>query len=139
MERMNVVRYNGNRDSYRGCSDPSVLVVGKEYVVQAERDMGWQTNYTLQGVPGEFNSVWFDPVEDSHSVKPNKPHTFIAATRNVPVVGQRLSITRIEFVDGALKYEIVQTSRVNEVSLVGDNIYRVQTHNSIYMMLVQEP
>ena len=56
------VRYNGGTQSYYGCSDPSKLVVGKEYEVVRSRVRSWQTDYTLKGVDGEFNSVWFDEV-----------------------------------------------------------------------------
>lgn len=141
MENMKV-RYNGWRKSYTWCSDPSVLVAGQEYTVVRQRVMNWQTNYTLKEVPGEFNSVWFDPVEDSHpsAAKPaDESHTFIAATRNVPVVGKRLLINRFDVIDGEVEPQMVRTSRVTGVSLVGDNIYRVKTHNSTYMMLVLEP
>ena len=37
------VRYNGGTQSYYGCSDPTNLVVGKEYEVVLSRDRGWQT------------------------------------------------------------------------------------------------
>ena len=56
------VRYNGGTQSYLGCSEPTVLVVGKEYEVISSTDRGWQTNYTLNGIKGNFNSVWFDEV-----------------------------------------------------------------------------
>ena len=57
-----IVRYNGGTMSYLGCSNPSKLVLGQTYEVVAEDDLGWQTNYTLKGVTGYFNSVWFDLV-----------------------------------------------------------------------------
>lgn len=56
------VIYNGGNMSYYGCSDPSCLKVGKTYKVIAVEDRGWQTDYTLQGVAGTFNSVWFDEI-----------------------------------------------------------------------------
>lgn len=56
------VRYNGGTESYYGCSDPTNLVVGKEYEVVLSKDRGWQTDYILKGIDGEFNSVWFDEV-----------------------------------------------------------------------------
>ena len=51
------VRYNGGTESYYGCSDPTNLVVGKEYEVILSKDRGWQTDYTLKGVDGEFNCL----------------------------------------------------------------------------------
>lgn len=56
------VIYNGGTQSYKGCSDPSLLKKGKKYLVISERDLGFQTNYILNGIKGEYNSVWFDEV-----------------------------------------------------------------------------
>lgn len=56
------VRYNGETLSYYGCSPAANLKVGKVYRVVEEDDLGWQTNYTLKGVDGVYNSVWFDEV-----------------------------------------------------------------------------
>jgi len=58
-----IVRYNGGTESYYSCSDPTDLVIGKEYEVISAKDRGWQTDYTLKGVTGEFNSVWFDEIK----------------------------------------------------------------------------
>lgn len=46
---MKQVIYNGGTLSYYGCSDPSILTVGKVYNVVNARDRGWQTDYTLEG------------------------------------------------------------------------------------------
>lgn len=56
------VKYNGGNLSYYGCSNPKVLKTGKVYKVVAIEDRGWQTDYTLKGVQGAFNSVWFDAI-----------------------------------------------------------------------------
>ena len=58
------VRYNGGTESYYNCSNPSVLVVGRVYTVVKEDVYAWQTDYTLEGFFGKFNSVWFDDVTD---------------------------------------------------------------------------
>ena len=57
---MFAVKYNGGNKSYFGCSDPDKLVRGQIYEVIAVNDRGWQTDYTLKGVVGQFNSVWVD-------------------------------------------------------------------------------
>ena len=57
-----LVRYNGGNLSYYGCSNPKKLKLRKVYKVVAIKDRGWQTDYTLKGVKGAFNSVWFDNV-----------------------------------------------------------------------------
>ena len=71
------VRYNGGTESYYGCSDPINLVVGEEYEVVFSRERGWQTDYTLKGVDGEFNSVWFDEVSSDDKV-------YMAISQEVP-------------------------------------------------------
>lgn len=60
--KQRIVRYNGETRSYYGCSSPKDLVVGQKYEVLSEDVKDWQTNYTLKGVKGYFNSVWFDEV-----------------------------------------------------------------------------
>lgn len=53
------VIYNGGKDSYYGCTEPTALIVGKKYKVVRENVRAWQTDLQLKGVDGEFNSVWF--------------------------------------------------------------------------------
>ena len=62
MAKTKKVIYNGGTDTYYSCSNPAILVEGKEYEVIFEEDLGWQTNYTLKNVEGFFNSVWFDNI-----------------------------------------------------------------------------
>lgn len=57
-----LVRYNGEKVSYKGCDSPTNLVNGKVYEVLQEIDLDWQTNYTLKELDGEFNSIWFEEV-----------------------------------------------------------------------------
>ncbi len=57
------VRYNGGTESsYDGCSAPTDLVVSKEYEGVHSADRSCQTDYILDSVGGEFNSIWFDAV-----------------------------------------------------------------------------
>lgn len=126
-----IVCYNGGTLSYYGCSEPTELVVGKEYEVISANDRGWQTDYTLKGVKGYFNSVWFDDVNSKNTAK-----TFMALAHTVPVVGERCKCFKLEFVNGQPKLIAWHTSTVNEVFYIGNNIYRVITHDSTYIVQV---
>lgn len=126
-----IVRYNGGTMSYYGCSEPTELVVGKKYVVISEDVRNCQTNYTLKGVNGYFNSVWFDDVDSVNTEK-----TFIALAHTIPVVGEKCKCSRLEIVNGLPQLIGYNTSTVKEVSNMGNNIYRVTTCNSIYIVQV---
>ena len=123
------VRYNGSTESYYGCSKPTNLVVGKEYEVVLSRDRGWQTDYTLKGVDGEFNSSWFDEVSSSDKV-------YMAISREVPVIGKSYSCYKIEFINGQPKFIGWSTSIVKEINYMGNSIYKVTTCNSVYIVNV---
>ena len=123
-----IVRYNGGTESYCGCSKPTELVIGKEYEVVAENVRKCQTDYTLKGVKGYFNSVWFDEIELSR--------VFMALALTTPVVGKRCECAKIEVVNGKPKLIGWNTSTVREVSDMGNNIYRVVTCNSTYIVQV---
>lgn len=125
-----IVRYNGGTMSYYGCSEPTELVIGKTYEVISENDRGWQTDYTLKGVKGHFNSVWFDDVNSATE------KTFIAIAHNVPVVGKRYECAKLEFVKGQPKLISWSTSIVKAVSNMENNIYQVTTRNSTYIVKV---
>lgn len=121
------VRYNGGTQSYYSCSDPTNLVVGKEYEVVHARDRGVQTDYTLSGIKGQFNSVWFDEVEEK---------VYVAIANKVPVVGKSYSCYKVELIDGKPKLTALSTSTVKEISSLGNNIYKVNTLNSTYFVSV---
>lgn len=128
---MKVVRYNGGTGSYYGCSDPSELVIGKEYEVTSVTDRGWQTDYTLINVNGHFNSVWFDEVVTTEQ----KVKTFLAFGYETPIVGRRYDCFKLDF-KGGPKSIFWNTSPVKEVFDMGDNIYRVLTCNSTYIVKI---
>lgn len=57
------VRYNGRNVSSNSSSDPKLLLKpGKVYKVIYVEDKGLQTDYTLLGIKGTFDSVCFDDV-----------------------------------------------------------------------------
>lgn len=123
------VRYNGRSETYYACSDPTILAVGKEYEVIFSRDRGWQTDYTLKGVEGEFNSVWFDEVSSDNKV-------YMAISHEIPRIGERYSCYKMEFVNGQPKFTGWSTSIVIEINYMGNNIYQITTLNSIYIVNV---
>ena len=123
-----IVIYNGGTESYYGCTSPTDLVRGKKYEVISVNDRGWQTDYTLNGVEGHFTSCWFDEVSSDK--------TFIALARTVPTVGERCDCYKIEFVNGQPKLRSWHTSTVREITDMGNNIYRVTTCNSVYIVQV---
>ena len=114
------VRYNGGTMSYYGCSDPQELVVGKIYEVIDENERRWQTDYTLKGVKGHFNS------------------TYMALAREIPTVGKELRCVKVEFSNIHGRPQLVEccTSIVQKVSNIGTNIYHVSTLNSVYIVQV---
>ena len=120
--QMKQVIYNGGTMSYYGCSDPSILTVGKVYNVVNARDRGWQTDYTLEGVEGEFNSVWFDDVLPTH----------FAIGTTVPVEGKRYECCKLDV--EVVNRSKVKTSTVQSVSVIGENTYKVTTRNSVYVV-----
>ena len=123
------VRYNGGKDSYYRCSEPTNLIIGKVYEVVYERDRGWQTDYTLKGVEGEFNSVWFDDVVSNDKV-------YMAISRALPIIGERYECCKIEFLNGKPTLLGVTTSVVREISDMGNHIYKVGTINSVYIVKI---
>lgn len=124
-----IVRYNGGTESYYGCSAPTDLVIGKEYEVISQNDRGYQTDYTLRGVTGYFNSCWFDKVTSKK--------TFMAFANRVPTIGQRFDCNRLEIINNYIVPINCITSTVKAVMDVGDNFYKVVTENSIYIVEVK--
>lgn len=123
------VRYNGGTESYFNCSNPTDLVIGKEYEVVISKDRGWQTNYILKDIDGEFNSVWFDDISPDDKV-------YIAIAHDVPIICQRYFCYKVEFVNGKPTLIPFTTSTIKEITHMGNNIYKVTTHNSVYIVNV---
>ena len=122
-----IVRYNGGKDSYNACSEPKELVVGQEYEVVSIEKGDWQTNYTLKGIKGKFNSVWFDEVS-------LYPPTYLAVSNKKPIVGYAYECSRMEYIDGAWKLSRKKTSNVKAVEQIGKVTYKVETLNSTYIV-----
>lgn len=120
------VRYNGGTKSYYGCTKPTELIKGKIYEVTNDDDRGSQTDYTLKGVEGYFNSCWFDEVKN----------TYVAIANEKPIRGTKCRLAKIEAIDGEHRLRNVTTSTVKEVNEIGNNVYEVVTCNSVYFVQV---
>lgn len=126
---MKIVRYNGGTQSYFPCSRPFTLVKGKEYQVLSINDLGWQTNFVLAEVDGEFNSAWFDEPEPSKMV-------YTAIAHNPPIIGERYLCYRLSSVANISKLGWCLTSQVQGIKYLGRNMYKVTTCNNIYIVTV---
>ena len=122
------VRYNGGKMTYLKCSNPKVLTVGKEYEVSQTIVQRFQTNYVLKGVEGYFNSTWFDEVATE---------IYLAITDEIPRIGERCRLTKIEYKDKRIQISRWNTSEVKEVKKLGDKTYRITTWNSVYYVQVE--
>jgi len=126
---MKQVFYNGGTESYYGCSDPSELVVGKIYEVITENDKEWQTDYTLKGIAGHFNSVWFTDVTDL-------PETFLAFSRKIPVKGEQLDCYKFMILQKQnLAMQECCNSTIKSVELIGKDTYKTITSNNIMYII----
>ena len=123
-----IVRYNGGTLSYYPCSKPFNLVKGKQYEVVSEDVRDRQTNYTLKGVNGKFNSCWFDEIQ--------KNSIFLAIAHHKPTISSRCECCKIEVERGRPVLIPWSTSPVREISDMGNNIYRVVTQNNTYIIQV---
>lgn len=127
------VRYNGGTDSYYGgTKNTSNLVKGQVYNVIRMIVLRSETRLILEGVDGEFNSVWFDEV-------PSDDKTYMAYSDEVPEVGKPMNCIRLDMSNDSDGFVECITSPVQKVSKVyndGYQVYRVTTLNSVYMLTI---
>lgn len=125
-----LVRYTGDTMTAYSCSSPDKLVAGNDYKVILTRDKGYQTNYILDGVDGEFNANWFEDVScDEKTI-------YLGYANDIPKIGERYLCTRMEFVCGRLNLVVCSTSEVENFDYLGNNVYQITTLNSIYVIKV---
>ena len=124
---MKQVIYNGGTHSYYSCSDPIVLRKGEIYAVLKEEDREWQTDYTLEGIEGEFNSTWFDPVLP----------TYFAIGNEIPTIGKQYECKKAFGVSGGHCIKKMRTGKVESIECVGLNTYKVTTMKNIYIVKIQ--
>ena len=125
---MKQVIYNGETAFYAPCSDPSVLTPGKVYTVVREIVSTWHTEYVLEGIDGEFNSVWFNPVMP----------TYFAISNDIPKEGYSYRCKKIIVTSTGCYLHPMKTSNVQDVELISLDTYQVTTLNSIYIVKVQQ-
>ena len=124
--KMEFVRYNGGTQSYHGCTEPDDLVVGKIYELINADVWNWHTDYTIKGVKGKFNSVWFDKVP-----------VYKAFATIQPSIGQRMSCVKVEKKkNGTLEMGSWHTTEVREIEQIEKGILRVFTRNSVYVVMM---
>lgn len=120
------VKYEGGTESYYGCSDPKVLKAGQIYEVMFANDRGWQTDYELNGVEGQFNSIWFEEV-----------NVYKAITKRKPKIGYSMHCWKLESNDRE-QPQVTNwiTTKVQKIEKITSDFFRVTTKNSIYEVLV---
>ena len=113
------VIYNGGFKSYYSCTKPTWLVKGKEYEVVCVEDRNWQTDYYLDGVEGNFNSQWFDEIDDENSV------LLQGVTDRKPEVGNICEIYKVLINHHLVSAERVGKCIIDSVEKIGNELYRV--------------
>jgi len=124
MSKKKILMYNGGTKNYYGCDSPAVLTKGKLYEIIAEEDIcGCQTNYTLNGIEGAFNSIWF-----------SEPTSYFAYVDSIPVKGE--PITSLIRFEGIHPKAFKHSSTVVFVESITSDIYKVYTQNTLYIVKV---
>lgn len=125
------VIYNGGHISKRTCSDPIVLELGKIYTVDSTRDRGGlQTDYTLEGVIGEFASDWLDDVSELQ--------TYFAVSKDIPEEGKCFEFDLLD-IDNGIPYikEHKFVNYIKYVEVIGNNTYKTISGSVIYIVAVK--
>ena len=124
------VRYNGGTQSYYSCSDPKNLVIGKEYEVTSINVRNWQTNYTLKGIKGNFNSVWFDDIL-------SEKETVMAFSSKVKKIGEKIAYQFVYPNQNETFFLINEnTEKIEKVKHIINNIYLANDSKKIYIFQV---
>ncbi len=124
------VRYNGGTQSYYSCSDPKNLVIGKEYEVTSINVRNWQTDYTLKGINGNFNSVWFDDIL-------SEKETVMAFSSAVPKIGEKIAYQFVHPNQNETFFLINEnTEKIEKVKHIINNIYLANDSKKIYIFQV---
>ena len=124
------VRYNGGTQSYYSCSDPKNLVIGKEYEVTSINVRNWQTNYTLKGIKGNFNSVWFDDIL-------SEKETVMAFSSTVPKIGEKIAYQFVYPNQNETFFLINEnTEKIKKKKHIINNIYLANDSKKIYIFQV---
>ncbi len=117
------VKYNGRTESFRPCTASAMLVRNHVYTMHSQVVMIDQTNYFLEGVRGEFNSVWFDEVP-----------VYFAYSKEEPEYGHAMHLIRLEKTESGVQPIAVLTSDAVSIEQIANDTYRVLTNNSVYIV-----
>lgn len=124
-DTMRYVKYNGGTDSFYSSSNPSCLVKGYIYKVVKEEWYPSRCEYTLEGIRGHFNSVWFDDLP-----------TYFAYVNKTPLVGDNLDVVRYDIEENHVSFGHYYTSEVKYLERLGYNTYMAVTLNTVYIVQV---
>ena len=119
------VKYNGRTESFRPCTAPAMLVSNNVYIVHSQVIMTDQTNYFLEGVRGEFTSVWFDEVP-----------VYFAYSKEEPEYGHAMQLIRLEKNESGVQPVAVLTSDAVSIEQIANYTYCVLTSNSVYIVQI---
>ena len=120
------VKYNGEKISYQGCTgSPVALQKGRIYKVVGRKVYPYQTDYTLDSLPGEYNSCWFDEVP-----------TYFAFGKEIPKRGKMMDVYREEVRKGKVFLELFHTTPVHQLEQISSNTYIAVTANTVYIVQV---
>lgn len=126
------VIYTGERHSEEyGYLDTSQLIIGKEYEVTISKDRGYRIDYILKGIKGTFPSDLFEEVK-------SKPNIYMAFAYEPPKLGKEYRCYKLGFDGGRPTQTFIQTSKVRYIEYISNNIYQVNTENSIYLVNVNK-
>ena len=64
MNSKKFVMYNGRKDCIYFCFPAEFLVKGKVYEIIKSKRSGFQINYILKDIDGEFASFWFYEIKN---------------------------------------------------------------------------
>lgn len=123
------VMYNGETARYYPCTDPIQLVKGKVYEVVSEKVSAFHTEYKLEGISGEFNSCWFNDIDEYFP-------TYFAYAYKEPVVGEVFS-DFFRYIDNNIQ-PVKKTSPVQYVEKVAKDVYKMYTAHTIYFVQIKK-
>ena len=120
-----LVKYNGRTATFKSCSSPTLLKEGEFYEVVSKDVCDCQTNYSLKGINGCFNSVWFDDVK----------YAFVTATK-APKLDERFLCYQMLPDGNKYSRTTVLTSRIRKIEELGNKMYKIYTLNNCYIVYV---
>lgn len=119
-----LVRYNGKCENTYGSSPPNRLVLGKVYQVVRQYKFGRNIEYELDGINGQFNSNWFDVINN----------VTLAVSNFVPSASSSFVCFAISLKDKQPLFEEIKIW-IEEVHLFEVNTYRIKDKQGNYYIV----